>query len=220
MVPVAIHEYAFDSAFPFLDRLTSAEMQAYSHIFREDGYLYSVFGGMIEGIPNLDRYKIVLIARDPRDILVSHYFSTAFSHPVPLGNKRADFMAKRTVARESTIDEFVLSESESLCNQFARYKSLLLARYPHVHLATYEHMVTEFENWLSTILRYCALEVSSDLFRSLCIENQRARPKIEDIKRHVRKGQPGDYKNKLKPETIAQLNAKFEPILADFQYTA
>ena len=38
------------------------------------------------------------------------------------------------------------------------------------------------------------------------------------IQRHVRKGQPGDYRNKLKPETIDALNERFASILTMFGY--
>ena len=46
-------------------------MENYKHIFKSKGYLYRVFGGMVEGIEDLENYKIVLATRDPRDILVS-----------------------------------------------------------------------------------------------------------------------------------------------------
>ena len=110
MVPVGIHDYAWGSDFPYLDRLSAAEMQRYQHIFKPSGYLYSVFGGMVEGIPNLDRYKVVLMVRDPRDLLVSSYYSLAYSHPVPLktSGKHDDFMAARSTARRVSVDEHVL----------------------------------------------------------------------------------------------------------------
>ena len=89
MVPVNIHGYAFHTNFPYLDHLTEEEMKKYQHIFKPNGYLYSVFGGMIEGISDLEKYKIVLMVRDFRDILVSEYYSIAFSHVAPYkqGNK-------------------------------------------------------------------------------------------------------------------------------------
>src|SRR5262245_46726250 len=47
MVSVGIHDYAFNTDFPYLDYLSSTEMQKYHHIFKPNGYLYTVFGGMI-----------------------------------------------------------------------------------------------------------------------------------------------------------------------------
>ena len=65
MVPVSIHGYAFHTIFPYLDHLTAEEMEKYQHIFKPNGYLYSVFGGMIEGLTKLEKYKTVLMVRDP-----------------------------------------------------------------------------------------------------------------------------------------------------------
>ncbi|GEM_PF-5408635 len=97
MQPVDIHGYAFDSDYPFLDHLSAEEMQDYAYLFKPKGYMYSSFGGMIVGIPEFENYKIILMTRDPKDILVSQYYSHAFSHAIPAeeGNKHAGFIAKR-----------------------------------------------------------------------------------------------------------------------------
>jgi hypothetical protein len=44
-------------------------------------------------------------------------------------------------------------------------------------------------------------------------------PGQEDPSAHIRKVTPGDYKQKLKPETIAQLNDFFQDILSRYQYS-
>lgn len=220
MVPVRIHEYAFDTDFPFLDHLSAKEMSKYHHIFKRKGYLYSVFGGMIEGIPLLDQYKIVLVVRDPRDLLVSNYYSIAYSHVVPSeeGNKHKTFLEKRMYAKESAIDEYVISESDKLYNIFMRYQDLLLNKYTNTYLTTYENMVADFGEWLNRLVNYCELDISKALFQSLLEENERIKPKEENINKHMRKGHPGDYKEKLKLSTIQQLNTKFASIFEKFGY--
>jgi hypothetical protein len=218
MVSVGFNEYAFHSDFPYLDHLTSDELQEYSHVFRPTGYLYSVFGGMITGIPHLESYKVVLVARDPRDILVSNYYSTAFSHPLPTGEKRFGFRAKRAKALSSTIDEFVLSDSERLLGVFERYQELLLDGSADVYLTTYEKMVDDFNDWLAKLIHYCDLSISSGLMQSLQEESAHRKPKKENVRRHVRKGQPGDHVHKLKRETVEELNGRFASVLARFGY--
>ncbi len=49
--------------------------------FAPTGYYYGPIGTYRE-IPDLDQYRVVLQLRDPRDLLTSLYFSTAFSHAV------------------------------------------------------------------------------------------------------------------------------------------
>jgi len=220
MAPIAIHDYAFHTNFPRLHRLSAKEMAKYHHIFKQRGYLYSVFAGMIEGIPHLEKYKVVLVARDPRDILVSGYYSIAYSHSVPskTGDKYEGFMKQRRTARKLTVDEYVIAESGRVYDDFARYQSMLLEKYPNTYLTTYEQMVSDFGGWLDGLVGYCELDVSKSLFESLIQENEHLTPKREDIHKHLRKGQPGDYREKLKIETIEYLDAKFASILARFGY--
>ena len=221
MTPVSIHGYAFHSEFPFLDHLSAGEMVKYQHIFKKQGYLYSAFGGMVEGIPQLGEYKIIMVTRDPRDILISEYFSTAFSHVPPsvAGTKYNNFMSRRVMAREVSIDDYVVKESDKVLVAFLRYQNVLLAEYPNVYLTSYEQMVSDFSGWLKALMEYCNLNVSKNLFQSLLVQNDRLKmASKENILKHNRKGKPGDYLEKLKPETIRYLDMKFEPILASFGY--
>ncbi len=220
MVHVKIHDYAFNSDFPYLDSLSEIEMKKYRHLFKEKGYLYSAFGGMIEGIPNLEKYKIVFVVRDPRDILVSNYFSVAYSHVTPqiTGNKFKSFRTSRTKAIDSSIDDHVLIESDILYKTFIRYQTLLLDKYRNVYITTYEKMVASFDGWLNDLIQYINLNVDHNVVQLLIDENNKKKPKNEDKSKHVRKGLPGDYKEKLKKETIEQLNRKFSQILERYHY--
>jgi hypothetical protein len=221
MVPVGVHDYAFHTDFPRLHSLTADEMKKYEHIFKPRGYLYSAFGGgMVEGIVDLDLYKVIFVTRDPRDILVSHYYSMAYSHATPegTGNKHERFIKNRAMARASTIDEWVLRRSDKLYDTCVRYQELLLKKSPHTYRTNYEQMVYDFSSWLRGLLNYCELNISADSFELLLQENARIRPQEENIYHHLRKGQVGDYRNKLKPETIHSLNEKFASVLEMFGY--
>jgi len=220
MVHAGINEYAFNSHFPYLDHLSSEEMKKFQHIFKKKGYLYSVFGGMIESIPELENYKIVLGVRDPRDMLVSGYYSQAFSHPAPdiSGNKYEVFLEKRELARSRTIDQHVLDESIKMNSTFEKYHNLLLKQYAHVYVTKYEDMVADFNGWLEGLLCYCDLQISDALRVKIIDNNQKLKPTSEDISKHLRKGLPGDYKEKLQKETIQQLNETFSNYLALFGY--
>ena len=220
MVPVSIHGYAFHTNFPYLDHLTAEEMEKYQHIFKPDGYLYSVFGGMIEGISELEKYKIVLMVRDFRDLLVSEYYSVAYSHAPPYkrGNKYDLFVRQRIKARKAAIDEYAVTESNRIYNTLQRYKTLLIDKYPNVYITRYEDMITDFRGWLTHLLFNCELHISEESFNALIAQNEHIKPKDEDIQRHVRKGQYGEYKEKLSRETIEYLNAKFSSMLLAFGY--
>lgn len=217
---VGLAEYAFHTKFPYLDQLPAHEMERYQYLFKPTGYLYSVFGGMIENIPDIERYRIVVMLRDPRDVLVSEYYSYAFSHSEPskLGNKYVDFMKMRQKARKLSIDEYVISECDRLYANYERYTALLLDRYDNVFITKYEEMASDFDVWLKKILEYCELEISDELLRCLLNEAGHLKPKKEDVYQHVRKAMPGDYKEKLTHKTIDILNFKFLSVLERFNY--
>ena len=80
-------------------------------------------------------------------------------------------------------------------------------------------MVADFSTWLDELLAYCELDIPAALKNSLIEDNERQRPRGEDVRKHVRKGQPGDYLEKLKPETIDYLNDRFAAALQTFGYT-
>lgn len=216
---VHINEYAFFTEFPYLTGLTEEEMASYQHIFKPRGYLYSAFGGFVPGIPNLDKYKVVLMIRDPRDILVSWYYSIAYSHSIPpeTSNRHDEYVEHRISARELTVDEHVVSQSERVFDILHRYRELLVKQYPHVFVTSYEEMTTDFEGWLRRLLEACDLQISESLFERFIAYNRKIQPPDENKYQHIRKGKPGDYLEKLNPDTIAYLNEKFSPILAAFE---
>lgn len=220
LTPVGMNEWAFGSTQPYLDHLSAEQMQAYKHVFKPHGYLYSVFGGFVEGIDHLEDYRIILVVRDPRDILVSGYYSTAYSHPLPgeQSNKRDSFITKRAWAKQAGIDEYVLTEAPRLLLNLQRYHRLLLQPCPHTLVLRYEDMIDDFEAWLRSLLNYTGCAVSGALQGKLLEAHQKQKPAAENVNRHVRKGLAGDYREKLQPETIAELNKLFNTVLPVFGY--
>ena len=110
LTPVLLHDYAFQHSMPFLDHLDCEGMKKYAHLFRSKGYAYTVFGGMIEGIPSLEEFKVVLVVRDPRDILVSDYYSIAYSHAIPDGEKKEVYLSRREKALATQPNPSIVDE--------------------------------------------------------------------------------------------------------------
>jgi hypothetical protein len=220
LVPAHLHGYAFDSSLPFFDHLSAEEFQKYQYLFHPRGYVYSVFGGAIEGIPSMEEYRTVLMVRDPRDVLTSMYYSMAYSHSLPDagGNKQRDFINKRKHTLVIGIDEFVLENAEAERRVYQRYTEQMVRKLPGLYLTRYENMSHDFNAWFTGLLDYCQLEVSEGLKKTLYKEAENIRPAKEDIHAHVRQAKPGDHQNKLMPDTIERLNAIFFQVLKDFDY--
>lgn len=195
-------------------------METYKHIFKETGYLYSVFGGMVENIDNLNNYKILLSIRDPRDILVSSYYSIAYSHKVPpdtSGGKQKKFLDKREWVNSVNIDTYVLDQADAFYSIFNKYKTQLCNQH-QVGILKYEDMVTNYEEWLMAIAKLTDMEIPDSIKHELIRNNRASTPLKENKFSHNRKGISGDYKEKLTAETIKELNTIFKPILSYFDY--
>ena len=219
MAVARLSHFCFHSTLPYF---TDSGMGGRCHqMFRPQGYLYTSFAGPIEGLANAGRYKHVVMVRDPRDILVSNYYSISYSHAVPdeHSNKRGALLEARQRALKVTVDEFSLGQVHELARRFtAIEQGLLHGQYP-VHLCSYEEMVGDFPVWLSRILDACGLKASDQLFQSLVERQQKTRPVKENKHAHLRKGQPGDFREKLSAETVRTLNEVLQPVLRRFGYS-
>ena len=187
-------------------------------VYQPKGYFYGPFRNYNPAIENLDQYRIVLNLRDPRDVLVSAYFSMAFSHYVP--DKENPEAAKKILAgREATlgsdIDQWVLEAAPNIQRTFADLCNNLLDK-PNVCLARYERLVTDFDGWLAEIVKFLDFQPSAAL-----VEGFRKGANFdvkEDVKKHKRQVTPGDHARKLKPETIEKLNTLLGDVLTRLQY--
>ncbi len=220
MAHVRMEEYATFVDSPYLTSLSDVEMEQYHCVFKPSGYLYSVFGGMVRNIPVLPDCHVVLMLRDPRDVLTSHYYSVAFSHRLPIRgtHRRGARLKAREHAQSVTVDEFAIDECESVRENYQCYVDQLLDCHPSVYLTKYEDMIGDFPAWLDGLLEYCELEISSRLRRDLLGEAQKSRPTKENTRQHLRQVTPGDHKRKLKPETIRHLNSTLANVLKELKY--
>jgi hypothetical protein len=161
-------------------------------------------------VPGLNEAGVVVHVRDPRDLLTSFYFSIIYSH------RRVNEDLRKS-AMEQGIDEFCASRVGYL----KRYQDYLdnLADRPNCVLLRYEDMVTDFPAWLAGFLYWFPLKNRALVLEAMVrtYEHQ-FQPQEEDIYRHKRRVIPGDHKEKLKPETIAQLNRAFAPVLERLGY--
>lgn len=181
-------------------------------LFDPVGYAYGPFRAPLP-IPDLDRYRILLILRDPRDILTSAYFSEAFSHAPPLLPERlAEFEERRERVRKSTIDDFVLERAGDLLSIFDEYKTLA-ERYD-VRPLVYEQMMGNWEVFMDSVEAAIGVEIPQE-HRDILRSKGRIDDELDgEVTNHLRQGTPGDHADKLQPETIEQLNKIFTAHLA------
>lgn len=172
-----------------------------------------IFGPMrsFRPVPDIDDYQILLILRDPRDVLVSLYFSTAFSHPT----MSSEFKRRKLEAQALSLDEFVLKEAPQILKIYEDYSSLLGR--PNLLFISYESIKADPEHQLRSINAFCELGLSQSQINDIVLAEFEPSEGTENIYKHKRSGISGQYKTKLASKTIELLNARFAPIISVFR---
>ena len=121
----------------------------------------------------------------------------------------------------------------SVRDRYATYLREIVGR-PNVILLSYEEMLLNFPGWLRKLLASFGLrdveetyafvrrriDVEKDVTRKAAMSaRDRTKPIGEDLSSHRRKATPGDYKAKLQPATISELNARFSDALDILGYS-
>jgi tetratricopeptide (TPR) repeat protein/lipopolysaccharide biosynthesis glycosyltransferase len=186
----------------------------------------NVYGGLravptaMAGHPTFRDGPKILLVRDPRDALVSLYFSDAYSHPIPARTEAAspttDLMERlRRDALNSGIDDFVLRRAVWMRRDFLSY--LGVARRPETMVVRYEDYIFRKPELVRLIARQFGLTVEDAQIDEMMIWAD-LRPATEDPSAFVRRVTPGDHRNKLRPETIAALDELLQPAMEAFGY--
>ena len=181
-------------------------------------------------IADAENTQIILQVRDPRDLMVSLYYSFAYSHPDP---KDTDTAEDRRRWREMGIDQFVLHDEivwgppgyrrsfkcTAMANRFLAYGANLLGR-SNVTVLHYEDMFQDFDAWwtgFSTAAERVVPREALDVFLPE-LRAELTPPGSENHFTHKRRMLPGDHVSKLAPETIRQLDIVFSDAIKIFGY--
>lgn len=185
-------------------------------LFSETGYGFYGFRYLPHYLAEFDlsRFKKILLIRDPRDILVSLYFSVVKSHQVTVGEAGKRLLQERETAAKIDIDEYVIQTMQIFVTRFRTYRRLEDDRFK---LYRYEDVIFEKSKWIQDILAFLGLELDQQTIEDIA-KSYDVFPTQEDPASHIRKVTPGDYQQKLKPATIEILNQQFHEILHHYGY--
>lgn len=186
-----------------------------------NGYVYGGFRHLPHrvDIPILKKCKRVLLVRDPRDMLVSLYFSMKYSHPSPGISDKSDaaakFSAYREMIRSMSIDDFALDQCQ--------YVELALMSYlpylddPLTRIFRYEDVIFDKANWVADICSHLEWNLPGGVMDEIAARHD-IRVQTEAIDNHIRNVTPGDHVHKLAPSTISELNRRLQAVLISFRY--
>ncbi|MBI1831801.1 MAG: sulfotransferase domain-containing protein [Planctomycetes bacterium] len=206
--PRKLIERRFDKAFPDATVATT---------------IYSDYAGFA-GIPKPACYKAFFVMRDPRDVLVSWYFSSRFSHPLmgDLGRVRRD------LEHLSEVDGllYCIDHLEAF-GLFAAQRSWAdaTAKDANVLLMRYEDLTgDDSPAMFAQLFAHCDIRVPADeldaILRSYRFERLSGRERgQEDRFSHHRKGIAGDWRNHFNDHVASRFEQVAGDLLSAWNYS-
>lgn len=158
----------------------------------------------------------ILLVRDPRDVLVSEYFSNAYSHSLPSKEPSSSIIAKeRKTAQTLDLESYVMGRVDALNNTISSYRPLIQSK--NLTIIRYEDVIFDKASWMRQIAECFDLELSEQLITDI-IKWADIRPDTENPSEFIRRVTPGDYLEKLARETIDTLDDRLDPIWWEVGY--
>ncbi|WP_333221872.1 sulfotransferase domain-containing protein [Microcoleus sp. Pol12A5] len=179
-----------------------------NNMFRTTGHIYGPFRQYYP-IPEREKYKVILMLRDPRDVLTSLYFSSAYTHDIPESQK-TKIESAREDAINKNIEDFVMEHSPWVRTNYEHYTKYQFGK-KNVLFLSYEDMVIDFSTWLIELFKYLPSKPSEQLRNKLL---HGANFEVEEnIYSHKRQVKSGEHRRKLQVHTIKQLNLELQDVL-------
>lgn len=161
----------------------------------------------------------VLMVRDPRDVLVSRYFSDGWSHKMPAvddpGKLTGNMERQRARAQNTTIDEYVLSLVPAAARTLMEYLPLLYS--PTTVILAYEEYIFDKAALVDRILTHFGW-IAEPVLIDWILSSADVFPETEDPGSHIRQVRPGDHRSKLRADTVNRLNQVLSEVMEPFGY--
>jgi hypothetical protein len=187
-------------------------------LFPLKGYCFVGFRDVplwLAGSDVLRRARKVVIVRDPRDMLVSLYYSAKYSHPLPAVQTPQFKADVEMFDTELGLDEFCMAYAWLYNAIF--WKLRVVLRDQDALVLRYEDFVYDKIGLAKDICRWCGVNVPEERIME-CAAAYDAIPNGDEPHAHIRQVHPGDHKRKLRPDTIAVLNASLANFIDAFSY--
>lgn len=191
-------------------------------IFSPTGYCYGGFRQFpLYPIPILKGVKSVFLVRDPRDMIVSLYFSLLKSHSIPAPSAMGSAGAEMRKAREKlaavTPDDFATDAVRNYVKMFEGYLAQGFHYRKNVIVYRYEDVIYEKEAWLKDLCAWYEWQVPEAAIQAVA-QRYDIVPDEENAEAHVRQVKPGNYKQHLNDRSVNVINRVLKEYMTMFGY--
>lgn len=190
-----------------------------SEIFLKSGYVYGGFRNFPTSfdIPILDQCPSILLVRDPRDAVTSLYFAEAKSHALPGdGPERERFISQRAAVEKMGIDSFVIDRAPIFAHRLKEYR-VKLSPFASSRTYRYEDIIFDKYRFVKEMCWHFGWDLTDSQIQ-MVTQPYDVIPSSEKEGQHVRQVKPGNFKAKLKLETVDVLNEIFQEELIAYGF--
>lgn len=172
-------------------------------------------------VPAISAERAFHVIRDPRDIVVSAYFSHKYSHP------EGDWLIQqREFLRRAPLDEGIRASIDFRAAQFRRLDMWDYSQ-PGVYEGKFEHLIEYSLGEFTRIFKFLGIlpdplteaalvEILADhSFERLSGGRRRG---LEDDHHHYRRGTPGDWQRYFSPANKEYFKRSYAPLLIKLGY--
>ncbi|THD77690.1 MAG: hypothetical protein E7812_13085 [Phenylobacterium sp.] len=178
--------------------------------------------GEFLNLPLPARYRAFFVMRDPRDLVVSYYFSMRDSHV-----ENAWVKATREQLRHLDEDQglhFVIGQlaTEGFFDILRSWSPATLTE-PNLAVFRYEDLATDPDRFVRTLLAWLEIRLPEAKLLEVCRDTAFSRLSgrdrgEEDSTSHLRKGVSGDWRRHLSKAHLDRLKAESGDLAADLGY--
>jgi hypothetical protein len=171
---------------------------------------------------------VILLVRDPRDMITSLYFSLLKSHRIPKAEGKEGSDANTDVAsklmldtrqrlQHTDINAFAPEAVRAYTRMFEGYVAQGFAWRPNVAIYRYEDVIFAKKAWVEDICVWYEWDIDPQRQHRVATMFDAA-PGKERPKEHIRQVTPGNHRDHLSAATIAAINGSLSEYMRLFAY--
>lgn len=188
----------------------------YKHLFNSRGEIYGPQRRPLN-FSSINLYKKIFFLRDPRDVLISSFYSFGKTHAPPSQKiLKLDFYKEREKINSLGLEKYAIYKSDEILNIYLSYKNLKEMSESCIYLK-YDDYVTDTSYFLKTIFNFLNISIDQMEIDKLISLADPIQPTKDDTK-HKRSGKLDQWKSELSRETQKKLNEKFNDILKYWEF--